>query len=69
MSMDKAIESGKEKRNKYHGAQAVDYTCRNHGSCPWCQSNRLHKFKKDKPIIDEEEYGKYEICRFDGLLD
>jgi hypothetical protein len=69
MSLDKAIESGKEKRKKYHKSKAIDYTCRNHGSCPWCQGNRLHKFKKDKPLITDEENDKYELCRFDGLLD
>lgn len=49
MSMDKAIEHGKEKRKQYRGAKAVDCTCRNHGSCEWCLSNRLHKFKKKEP--------------------
>ena len=48
MSMDKAIASGKEHRKAYRGAKAIDTTCRNHGSCKWCKSNRLHKFlKKD----------------------
>jgi hypothetical protein len=55
MSMDKAIASGKEKRKPYRGAQSVDYTCRNGGSCPWCQSNRLYKYKKKEPLIDELE--------------
>lgn len=48
MSLDKAIDHGKEKRKKYRGSKAVDHTCRNHGSCEWCKSNRLYKFKKDK---------------------
>lgn len=42
--LDKAILHGKEKRKPYHGAKAVDRTCRNHGSCPYCTANRLHKF-------------------------
>lgn len=46
MSLDKAIEHGKEKRKPYRGAKAVDRTCRNHGRCPWCQ--RQHKYKKLK---------------------
>ena len=50
MSLDKAIEHGKEKRKQYYGAKAVDSTCRNHGSCDWCKGNRLHKFKKKEPI-------------------
>lgn len=44
--LDKAIKSGKEHRKPYRGAKAVDFTCRNHGSCPWCQGNRKYKLKK-----------------------
>ena len=54
MSLDKAIKYGKEHRKPYRGAKAIDYTCRNHGSCKYCEGNRLHKFKKDEPIIEEE---------------
>lgn len=43
MSLDKAIEHGKEKRKPYTGAKAIDCTCRNHGSCEWCKSNRLYQ--------------------------
>ena len=46
MSLNKAIESGKEKRKMYTGAKAVDRTCRNHGSCSYCLSNRIHKYVK-----------------------
>jgi hypothetical protein len=45
MSMDKAIAHGKEKRKPYRGSKAIDRTCRNHGSCPYCRENRLHKFR------------------------
>lgn len=43
MSLDKAIEHGKEKRKPYNGAKAIYCTCRNHGSCAYCRDNRLHK--------------------------
>ena len=43
MSLDKAIEYGKEKRKPYRGAKAIDCTCRNHGSCAWCMNNRLYQ--------------------------
>ena len=43
MSLDKAIEHGKEKRKPYTGAKAIDCTCRNHGSCEWCKNNRLYQ--------------------------
>ena len=45
MSMDKAIAHGKEKQKPYRFSKAIDKTCRNHGSCPWCRQNRLHKFR------------------------
>ena len=48
MSLEKAIKSGKEHRKNYRGAKAVDKSCRNHGTCPYCRNNRLHKFKKNK---------------------
>lgn len=49
MSLNKGTELRKEKRKPYRGAKSVDKTCRNHGSCDYCKSNRLHKFKKDEP--------------------
>ena len=48
MSLEKAIKSGKEHRKNYRGAKAVDKSCRNHGTCPYCRNNRLRKFKKNK---------------------
>jgi hypothetical protein len=54
MSLDKAIEHGKEKRKAYHGAKAVDKTCRNHGSCPACQKARkLKKLRHQPPKKDD----------------
>jgi len=47
MSMNKAILHGKEHRKKYTGAKAVDMTCRNHGSCPWCYGNRTFKARRE----------------------
>ena len=47
MSMDKGVEYGKEKRKEYRGAKSIDRTCRNHGSCPWCEGGRQHKHKKN----------------------
>lgn len=47
MSLDKAIEHGKEHRKPYRGTKAIDPTCRNHGSCLRCEGNRLFKVKKE----------------------
>ena len=46
MSLDKAIESGKEMRKPYRKAKAIDPSCRNHGNCPWCQGKVKYKKKK-----------------------
>lgn len=62
MSLDKAIEHGKEKRKPYRGSKAVDPTCRNHGSCKWCENNRKYKFR-DKYIEKGNAYGRSEdLC-------
>lgn len=44
--LDKAIEHGKERRKPYRKAKAFDRTCRNHGSCKWCEGNRLHSARR-----------------------
>jgi hypothetical protein len=46
MSLDKAIESGQEKRKPYYGAKSIRASCRCHGGCEICQDNRQHKHKK-----------------------
>lgn len=57
MSLDKAIEHGKEHRKKYRGAKAIDRTCRNHGSCEYCKQNRLYKYKKQILIAEGKLMG------------
>lgn len=46
--LDKAIYHGKEKRKPYRGAKAFDTSCRNHGSCPYCEDARTHNGKVRK---------------------
>lgn len=58
--LDKAIKSGKEWRQPYKGAKAIDAQCRNHGSCTWCQNNRLYATRKvqmrfERKLKDFEE--------------
>lgn len=55
MSLDKAIKSGKEKRRQYRGAKAVDCTCRNHGSCAYCLSNRTIANRRKLEAMLEKE--------------
>ena len=46
MSLDKAVKYGKEKRKPYRKAKAIDKSCRNHGSCKWCEGNRTYKNRR-----------------------
>ena len=50
MSLDKAIEHGKEHRKPYRGSKAIDPSCRNHGGCPWCEENRKFRFREEKNV-------------------
>ncbi len=54
MSLDKAIKSKKERRKPYIGAKAIDHTCRNHGSCPYCEQNRTHFDTKNRTKADKD---------------
>lgn len=54
MSLNKAIEHGKEHRKEYNGAKAVDKTCRNHGDCAWCRDGRLHQRHKVEEAADKD---------------
>ena len=55
MSLDKAIEHGKEKRKQYHGSKAIDKQCRSHGSCDYCQKARKVKIKRREPVKEIED--------------
>ena len=54
MSLDKAIKHGKEKRKPYRGSKAIDSTCRNHGSCLYCEQNRRWKMRDKHPQESDE---------------
>jgi len=54
MSLDKAIEHGKEKRKPYRKAKAVSHHCRNHGLCEYCQGNRTVQDKKEQERTKED---------------
>lgn len=53
MSLDKAIKYGKEKRKPYRRSKAFDQSCRNHGSCPWCEGNRTYNDRKRRNAADD----------------
>jgi len=53
MSLDKAIQHGKEHRKPYRRAKSVDSQCRNHGSCLWCKGNRTYRFRKEEERLNQ----------------
>ena len=55
MSMDKAIEHGKDRRRPYRGSKRFDKTCRNNGACGWCRGNRTVKARRQLMRADEIE--------------
>ena len=63
MSLDKAIEHGKEKRKPYRGSKAIDRSCRNHGGCTWCECTRLYQRKRTEEASRIELASSlYETC-------
>lgn len=48
MSLNKAIEHGKEHRKQYTGAKYNDSSCRNHGDCPRCRKDRMYQQMKQE---------------------
>lgn len=81
MSLDKAIESGKEKRKQYRKSKVFDRSCRNHGSCGYCEDNRAYRSKRLIEACDDElnsmcddelaedELTFYEIAKLNLFLD
>ena len=59
MSLDKAIEFGKEKRKQFRKSKRFDRTCRNHGKCPWCEGNRTFQARKEHFRIQSLEKLEY----------
>jgi len=43
--LNKAIMHGKEKRKPFYGSKRFDRSCRNHGSCSYCERSRTHTNK------------------------
>lgn len=54
MSLNKAIQHGKEKRKPYSGAKAVDSSCRNHGGEDYALNDRVHKYRKIEVAFESQ---------------
>lgn len=69
MSLDKAIAAGVEWRKPYYRSALKDRTCRNHGSCSWCERGRtldragvasradLEAWRRGGDDLDPEAFG------------
>lgn len=58
MSLDKSIERKKEKRKPFRGSKRFDRTCRNHGSCGYCENTRTFE-RKRKVFSAQNEIDEY----------
>ena len=43
----------REHRRQLRGSKLVSKSCRNHGTCPWCQRNRNRKKRIAKIRVNE----------------
>lgn len=43
----------REHRRQWRGSKLIDKSCRNHGTCPWCQRNRNRQKRIEKIRINE----------------
>ena len=44
----------RSRKKEYTGAKKYANSCRNHGGCPYCESNRLHTDRRDRKVADEK---------------
>lgn len=61
MGLESGIEHHKEFRKPHRRSKAFDYSCRNHGGCPWCERNRLFNRRRLEAEVEDrlkEEYDK-----------
>ena len=58
MSFDKHM--GKDWREQYSGATAIDHTCRNHGSCSYCMSTRTWFDTKRRQAANQDMNDYYD---------
>lgn len=54
MSFDTNYPNRKDWRKPLRKSKAFDRSCRNHGSCDWCKSNRTYSARKWAWLSDQE---------------
>ena len=58
MSFDNYYPNRKDWRKQYRKSKVFDQSCRNHGSCTYCEANRL-RFDRKKRTMADNELRKY----------
>jgi hypothetical protein len=43
------------RKREYTGSKRFDPSCRNRGSCPWCENGRQHCNERRQPAPDEDD--------------
>ena len=61
MSFDKNYPNRKDKRQPFRKAKAIDRTCRNHGSCKYCENKRIFFDFKERSKA-ENDIKEYKLC-------
>jgi len=62
MSFDKYYPNRKDWRRQYYGSKRFDYSCRNHGGCPYCEGGRL-RYRKLADILTKEQLEELVSCK------
>lgn len=54
MSFDNNYPNRKDIRKPFRKSKHFDRSCRNHGTCPYCRSNRTHSNNKREYVAKEQ---------------
>lgn len=54
MSLEKAIQYKKEFRKPFYGSASFDGSCRCHGSCSYCRSNRTIQSQRAQRSFEDK---------------
>ena len=72
MSLDKAIEHGKEHRKRYYKSKAIDRTCRCHETCEVCKENggfSMNFYVKKPVVISAVQWGGINVRELQDFVD
>ena len=61
MAFDNQYPNRKDQRKPYRRSKAFDRSCRSHGSCSYCERNRLFSSRRREPLLDKEDILRYGI--------